>query len=115
MKTISYVPSICKEPESKWSGEIVLRLLTFDEKCEYIDQVQDMMEKFSALAPDKKNMKMARVMVQMSKPHYVSCKLKRADGLEISSFDEMQYEEDLHNVMVEVSGLMAQGFKVGNG
>jgi len=115
MKTINYVPSICKEPDSKWSGDIVLRLLTFDEKCEYIDQVQDMIEKFGALEPDKKNMKMARIMVQMSAPHYVSCSLKRADGLEVKSFDDMQYIEELHSVMVEVSGAMAQGFKVGNG
>ncbi len=115
MKTIKYVPEVCKVEGSGWSGFITLRLPTFDEKCEYIDQIQQMMEDLSALDEVKKNMRIARAMVKLSAVHYESCELIHSDGTVIKSFDDLQYVESLHATLVEVSGLMAQGFKVGNG
>ena len=115
MKTVKYVPEICKLEGSGWSGFITLKLPTFDQKCEYIDQIQQLMEDYAAMDEVKKNMKVARAMVKMSAEHYESCEMVHSDGASVKSFDDMQYIEGLHGTLVEVSGLMAQGFKVGNG
>jgi hypothetical protein len=114
VKTVKYVPEICKVEGSSWSGFIMLKLPTFDQKCEYIDQIQSLMEEYSGLDETKKNMRIARAMVKMSAEHYESCELVHTNGTVVKSFDDLQYVESLHGTLVEVSGLMAQGFKVGN-
>jgi hypothetical protein len=52
-------------------------------------------------------------MVKISKKFYQEVSLKSADE-EVKSFDEMQYVEDLHQVLIEVATKMMNGFKLGN-
>jgi hypothetical protein len=114
MKTIKYVPELCKTEGSGWTGHVVLALPSFDQKCDYVDQVQQLIEDNASMPEAKRNMRVARKLVSLSQPHYVSCELTSTKGDEAKSFDDMQYIEELHAVLIEVSGLLAQGFRVGN-
>lgn len=117
MKTVSFVPSVCKGDGATFEGSIVVRFPTFDEKFDYIEQLQVVVNDDGSVEGDQKaKLKSIREMVKLSAKHYVEVSLKRkADGEEFKSFDDMQYADDLHAVLVEVAGMMINGFKVGNG
>lgn len=117
MKTIKIVPAICKGENAAWEGCVVLRMPTFDEKFEYVERLQVIVKDDGTVEGDQiSKVKSVREMVKMSKAHYVEIDLKsKSTGEIVKSFEEMQYVEDLHSTMVEVAGLMLNGFKVGNG
>ena len=117
MKTIKIVPAICKGGDATWEGFIVLRLPTFDEKFEYVERLQVVVKDDGTVEGDQASkVKSVREMVKMSQGHYVEVDLKsKATGEVVKSFDDMQYIEDLHGTMVEIAGMMLNGFKVGNG
>lgn len=118
MKTVIFVPSICKGDDAKWEGEVVLRLPTFDEKFDYIDQmnVEFTDDGSVEISKSTERMRQVRKMVSLSEKHYVSVKLKAKDGSsEANSFEEMQYEQDLHEVLIEIGSKILHGFKAGNG
>lgn len=117
MKTINYVPSVCKGDSPEWEGVITLRAPTFDEKYEYLEKLADL-----DVTPDGvvmsnalERVKSIRKLVAMSAKHYLSIGLKRkSDGFEVKTFEDMQYEDELHGVMAEVGSLLVSGFKAGN-
>ena len=115
MQTTNYVPEICKDQASGWTGSITMRKLCFDEKCDFIDKVQDYTSSLKDLEESARNFKCARYLVSLSKDKYVSCTLNKGDELSASSFEEMQFIDELHGTLIEVAGGILQGFKLGNG
>lgn len=118
MKTVNIVPSLCKGKAAKWEGSVTLRLPTFDERYEYIEALNVKATEDGTVEsmPLSSQLASIREMVKLSQKHYVSIDLKNKETLEeIKSFDDMQYIEDLHVVMIEVATMIIKGFKVGNG
>ena len=116
MKTLKIVPSICKGKAAKWEGSVTLRLPSFDEKFEYIERLSMEVDgEGNIQASQAKQIASVREMVKISKKHYELVELKSKDGEEVKSFEEMQYVEELHGVLIEVAGMLLNGFKVGNG
>lgn len=117
MKTTKIVPTVCKGDNAAWEGFVVLRLPTFDEKFEYLERMQvNVKEDGTVEGNTNQKLHTVREMVKMSQSHYVEVSLKnKKTGEEVKSFDDMQYVEDLHGAMVEIAGMMLNGFKVGNG
>tara|TARA_R110000868_G_scaffold132464_1_gene343568 strand:- start:7 stop:357 length:351 start_codon:yes stop_codon:yes gene_type:complete len=116
VKTIKIIPEICKGEAAKWSGFVVLKMPSFDERYELFENLNIKVgEDGQAEVSKNDGIKTMRDMVKMSKKLYVELELKHVDGEEIKSFDDMQYCEDLHPVMIEVASKMMHGFKVGNG
>jgi len=119
VKTVKIVPSLCKAEDSKWSGYVVMRLPTFDEKFDYIESLNvevDANGEVEASSGTKDRFKQIRKLVSASQKHYVEVCLENKETQEkVSSFDDMQYIDDLHAVMAEIAGKLVDGFKVGNG
>jgi|688.fasta_scaffold651794_2 hypothetical protein len=117
MKTVTIVPTVCKGKAAKWEGSVMLRLPTFDEKYEYIERISiDVDDDGSVQASKAKQIAGVREMVKISQKHYEKVDLKHKEtGEVISSFEEMQYSEEMHAVLIEVAGMLLNGFKVGNG
>jgi hypothetical protein len=117
MKTIKIVPTVCKGDNATWEGGVTLRLPTFDEKFDYIERLQVTVSDDGTVEGNQvQRLKSVREMVKISKDHYQEVNLKsKKTGEEVKSFDEMQYVEDLHPTMVEIAGMLLNGFKVGNG
>ncbi|NBU34067.1 hypothetical protein EB118_06760 [bacterium] len=117
MKTINITPTICKGDDATWEGSVTLRLPTFDEKFDYIERLQVTVKDDGTVEGDQnQRLKSVREMVRLSKDHYKEVNLKnKKTGEEVKSFEEMQYVEDLHPTMVEISAMLLNGFKVGNG
>jgi hypothetical protein len=115
MKTVKYVPTICKGDTAEWTGFVVLRLPSFDEKYEYIESIQaDLVDEEGGVNVSNK-LKSIRAMVKVSEKHYVEIALSHPEHGEVKCWDDMQYNDDMHGVLVEVAGLVLNGFKVGNG
>ena len=113
MRTVKIVPSICKVENAKWSGHVVMRLPSFDEKFELLESL-NVKQNGGEVEVDSNQIAMIRKMVAASQKFYVEVSL--TDGVEtVNSFDDMQYIEDMHQVLAEIAGKMMDGFKVGNG
>ena len=117
MKLVNVVPTICKGKAAKWEGSVTLRLPTFDEKYEYIERISiDVDDEGNVQASKAKQISGIREMVKISQKHYEKVELKHKESGElISSFEEMQYSDDMHAVLIEIAGMLLNGFKVGNG
>jgi hypothetical protein len=118
MKTVKIVPSICKGDDSHWTGHVVMRLPTFDEKFEYLENLGVNFSDSGAVVESEggnNRVKQLRKMVDLSKKHYVEVSLKNVDtGEEINSLEDMTYNEDCHKALIEIATMMLQGFKLGN-
>lgn len=117
MKTIKIVPTVCKGDDATWEGSVTLRLPTFDEKFDYVERLQVTVKDDGTVEGDQvQKLKSVREMVKISKDHYIEVALKsKATGEDVKSFDDMQYVEELHGTLVEIAGMLLNGFKVGNG
>lgn len=116
MKSIKIVPKICSGDDAKWQGYVVVKALSFDDRYEMFESLNIKMSEDGSVELSKLDqIKTIREMVKLSKKLYLEVDLKSIEGEEVKSFDDMQYVEDLHAVMIEVATKMMSGFKVGNG
>lgn len=117
MKTIKIVPTVCKGDDATWEGSVTLRMPTFDEKFDYLEKIQiSVNEDGTVEGSQNQKLKSIREMVKLSKDHYMEIDLKsKSTKEEIKSFDDMQYVDELHSALVEIAGMMLNGFKLGNG
>lgn len=123
MKTVNYVPSVCKTTKDKdgndivpsFVGHIELRVLSFDEKFDLLESAGiELDEQNKVKFGDGNKLKSARKMVKASEPYYVSVSLKRiSDGAEFKTFEDMTFESELHATLQEVAGDIISGLKVG--
>lgn len=117
MKTVSFVPTICQGENPKMTGSVVLRVPTFNEKMRYMREPGfDISEKGEIdMGPAMKRLEFIARFVELSEAHYVSVSLKKSDGQEIKSYQEMQDDDECHPILMEIGGLLLGGFKMGNG
>jgi hypothetical protein len=117
MRSIKYIPEICKGESPKFSGDITVKAFTFDEKFEYIQSLDvDVSSDGSVNVGNSNNIEKTRRMVKLSQKYYISVDLKNnATGEEIKSFEDMSYCEELHECLIEIAAKMLSGFKLGNG
>ena len=117
MKTVTFVPTICRGEGAKYSGGITLRLPTFDEKFQYLEDTGIELNKDGEveMGTTSDRMRMIRKMVKLSEKHYIVVELKNnATGEELKSFEDLQYDTDAHAILVEVATQLVSGFKLGN-
>ncbi len=111
MKTFKFVPSICKKDGSTWEGYVVIKAFSFDEKFEFLQEL----DLSSDAQETKGNIERTRQMVRLSEKFYIEVALKNlATEEEIKSFEDMSYCEELHETLIEVGTKLLTGFKVGN-
>lgn len=91
-----------------------MRPPSFDERCEVLEELGFDLDGEIIEAAKTSQLRMVRKLVAMSKKFYVSVDLENKDGEKVTSFDDMQFVEELHPVLTEIAMKMGQGFKVGN-
>lgn len=115
MKTVKYVPTICKGDDPSYSGHVELRMPSFNEKFDLLEKAGvELDEDSKVIYKTAGKLAMIRKMVEITEPYYVSIELKRnSDGAELKSYDDLQNEPDAHSVLTEVSVQIMQGMKLG--
>lgn len=118
MKTIKYVPEALKKEDAKLEGSLTLRLPTFDEKFDYIDQSGLELSEDGAIDLKtlklKDRVKVVRLFVNLSKAHYLKVEMKHKEtGEEYTSFEDLSCEPDAEAMLAEVGMQLINGFKLG--
>ena len=116
MKTVKYVPTICKAEGSEWSGHVTLRGMTFDEKYDYMEAMGIGIDDDGNVdtGAKKDRIKQSRQLVNLSEVHYVEVNFKNKAGESVKSFKEMKEEPEFFETLVEIAMFIIGGLKVGN-
>jgi hypothetical protein len=117
VRSIKYVPEACKGESPKFSGEVELRVPSYDEKLEMFE-LSGM--EFNSngkveLSSTSCNIKILRAMIKHSEKFYQSVSLKKlSSGQELKSFEDLQYDSDGPSVLIEIASSLGKGFDLGN-
>lgn len=116
MRSVKYVPSLCKGEDKIFDGSVEIRLPTFDEKFEYFESLGADVDESGSVdkLSNTSKIKKIRSLVGVSKPHYLAVDLKKlSSGEEFKSFDDLTTEPDAHPILIEVATHLLSGFDLG--
>lgn len=103
---IEFIPNCCKEAEATFSGKVVFKNMTLDEKYEMAEVLQ------------KLNEEQGKVKALIKSFEYVSkflleVSLKNLEtGNEYTSFDDMRHDSRNDEVCQELVAFVVQGYRV---
>jgi len=113
MFKVKVEPEACKKEGTNIKGHVVMRVPSFDEKYRYIEECGFEVDEDGQMKMSMKQMGAIRKMVSFSKDHYEEIKLVKRDGKKVESFEQMQYDPDCDEILIEVASQLMNGFKVG--
>ena len=117
---ITYTPAPCKVEDSKFKGEVVLKVPAYEERLEMLADHPEILESAEE-SSSKKNKKVSgkdlKVMLAMIKwsykfYHKVDITRKR-DGARIESLDGLRYDKDCQDIIQDIATRLSQGFDLG--
>lgn len=111
MREVEYEPKACSKEGSEIKGKVKIRVPNMIERYEYIAQVGFKANGAGELEANSESLRSIAQMVKMSESHYVSVDLKKLDGTEIKSYAAMLDDPDCDEIMIEVAGMLLNGFK----
>lgn len=114
MKTVKFVPEICKGEEKLFEGDITLRAVTFDERCDYMEKVGLDVAEDGKVETLKGKLQMIRRLVSLSKAHYEAVNLvKVSTGETYTSFDDLTVDQEAYPILNEVGTWLINGLSMG--
>jgi hypothetical protein len=134
MKTIEFVPSVCKEREEEdehgkpvlvkgkpvivkptFQGSITLKMPDFFERQEVLKEAGLSVNEKGEVSIDRSNLLSNSIkLVKMSQKFYQKVNLKKIDGgQEYKSFEDLSMDPDCDEIISEVSSMMRAGFRPG--
>lgn len=101
-------------PEPVLSGHVVLRVPSFDERMQLLEDIGlEINEQGVGTIPEENKLKMTRKLVAATEPYYVEVDMKHVDGSEYKSFDDLSHDLLAQPVLMEVAHLMQSGIRPG--
>ncbi len=116
MRLIKYVPKACEGADATFEGFVMMKALSFNEKYELLasSNVADLKEGGVEKSSTSDQMKIIRDMVKSSEKFYAEVSLKKkSTGEELKSFEDLQYDDEAHAILIDVATSMLNGFKLG--
>jgi hypothetical protein len=111
---VNYIPSQAKGESPLFSGSILLKAPTFDQRFEYLEISGFQPEMDGTVESRMSQLKAIRKSVQLSKPHYISVNIKHLEtGDEFKSFEEMTMNPVCDTILMEIGALMVGGIRPG--
>lgn len=118
MKTIKFIPSVCKEGEGKQAeGYVELRGLGIEEKMAMLESTGiELDDSGAAIAESSKNKSLHFILkaIQAAKTKYVKVDIKANDGEKYESYEDLDFDAFGQGIIKEVALAMLTGFKPGN-
>jgi len=119
-----YTPKVCKksvdddgkEHPPTFEGTVKVKLPSFDERFQYLDESQFNVDDDGDVKTSKMDqLKSVRKLVSLSVPHYVEVNLKHKEsGKEYKTFDDLTYDSKCDRILTDIAVQMVSGFKAGN-
>lgn len=123
---VKYVPKVCGEHEERegkktkkvpatFSGHVLMRVPSFDERYEVLEQQNLEIEDGVVVSQAKENpFASLRVLVKNSEKFYVEVELVRLkDKKEFKSFAELSADPGCDVVLIDIAGAVRRSFQVG--
>lgn len=122
---VIFEPEVCRDREktlengekqaikATFSGHIKLRMPTFDERYEAMEQIGVEVNATGEISANSSGIKIIRQMVKSSEKFYTEVALVRlSDNKSFKSVEEMKVDPECDLILLEVARKMSQGFRV---
>ncbi len=106
MDKVAFTPSLCQGEDAPFAGDIVYTAPTIDEYFEYLEDLKDVLQ-FDADGTVKNegdvmgNIGTIRRVLKYAQGHYDKIKIKKADGTEYKSYDQLSRDRDAYPILIE--------------
>lgn len=112
----TYKPKPCQGDDSIFTGEVVLKLPTYDESLEFLDNNPEIGDEVAEDDPDKASKGVKRMLV-MAKwcyqfIHKVDIK-RKSDGKHFTSLSELKVSKDCRPIIQDIALQLASGSDLG--
>lgn len=112
---LEYVPKACRGDKAKFQGSILLRVPTFDEKYQYIEESGFELEDDGTVRASIKQIGALRKIAKLAEKHCLKVTLEKLDDKKkISSYQEMTEDPDCEALILELATGLLNQFKPGN-
>jgi hypothetical protein len=124
MINMKFIPALCKEQQTTddsgqvtvtpamFSGSITLKIPTYDERCEYLEQCGIDVGDDGGVERKKSNLSILRAMVRASQKFYVEVDITKVDGGHTyKNFDDLSLDPDCDGILMEVAREVRGGFR----
>jgi len=119
---VSFVPDICKGKGAEYDGSITMRMPTYDERMGIYEEAgigQDLEEQEEKEGVKKeikkKGLQLMRLAARKVPDFLVDVKITRkSDGFVFDSWDKLQYDSDMGEVIQQCATRLISKFKVGS-
>lgn len=124
MINMKFTPAACREQTvtgedgtvkvtpPMFSGTITLKVPTYDERYEYIEECGIDVGDDGDVSKKKSNLSIMRSMVKFSQKFYVSVDIKKIEiGHEYKSFEDLSLDPDCDGILMEVAREVRGGFR----
>jgi hypothetical protein len=109
-----FVPSVCKGEDAKFSGSVVLRSPTFDERYEYMEKAGFKVGEGGEVEASTEQLGAVRRMVGFSKAHYAKVDITRkSDGEHFDNLDALMLDPSCDPILIEVAMACMTGIRPG--
>lgn len=113
MREFKYVPQACKGDEAKYSGHVMVRMPTLDERYEFFETVEFKKGQQGEVIQGIENVPAMRKMCKLAEPFFKEVAVKRvSDGFEFKSYEDLSYDKDASLMIQEIAGQIMNGFNV---
>lgn len=110
-----FIPTLCKE-DSEFSGHIILRLPSFTERMNIIEESSLSLDDSGEVSGDKNKMiKSITKIIELIKDNYLVVDVThKPTGHKIDSYIKLASFPGCENILTEVAQKFMGGFKLGN-
>lgn len=111
MKQLVYTPKACQEG-GDFIGGVTLRLPSFDERYEALDELGIKVNKDGEIEmSDMNSFKAVRSLVKMCGKYFVSVDIKHKDGREFKSKEDLESDPECDGILIEIAMNLSKGFR----
>lgn len=111
-----FIPSKCKGETKTFEGTITLKVLSTPEKFRLMAKCEFEIGEDGVAKKNLKQLNAIADLIEYTKPYFLKIDLKKIDGSkEFKSYDDLQYDDECSDILIEASTQFLNGFKLGNG
>lgn len=117
----TFTPDVCKptitdggngEVPGEYTGTVTIRMPTYDEKMAFYEAAGEQIGDGDA---KKAAVPLLRTVARNVAKHIVAVNITRVSDGHKFTFDELDYDSDMHGVITEIATKLIGRFQVGNG
>lgn len=112
---VTFTPAICNGEEADFSGQITMKMPTYDERLEIYEALGLDFDGQVNEQAKSKGITLMRIVAKKLPQYIIKVDIKRkADGFHFDSLEKLQYDSDMVSVLQECSFKLIGKFNIAN-